>query len=232
MSTEKSFEQTKSEIYVSAIQILFGIIIGISFIDYHKTLVPPFNYNFETLLIFVTYATVLMSLIGFSIAVKYRFHKKIWRFGIDVFLLYLYYQLVYSLQSSFDYFLWVFPMIFGSYVVWQILEYYEWKDEKIHKYTKKEFRWVISGTFIFTILFLLIALSYNGMVEERAYDVLHYLDLDLVNGTAMVEERDDNVLHYLDVSIMEWGILSILVALVFGFRIFFYLVQKYKIESA
>ncbi len=228
---KKSPEQIKSEIYVSAIQILFGIIIAISFIDYHKTLVPPFNYNFETLLIFVTYATVLMSLIGFSIAVKYRFHKKVWRFGIDVFLLYLYFQLVYSLQFSFDYFLWIFPMIFGSYVVWQILEYHEWKGEKIYKYKEKEFKWVIGGTGVFTIAFLLIALSYNGIVEERDDHILHYLDVGILNGTAVVEERDDHILHYLDVSNIEWGILCILVALVFGFRIFFYVVQKYKTKS-
>jgi len=226
---KKPCQQTKSEIYVSAIQILFGIIIAISFIDYHKTLVPPFNYNFETLLIFVTYATVLMSLIGFSIAVKNRFHKKIWRFGIDVFLLYLYFQLVYSLQFSFDYFLWIFPMIFGSYVVWQVLEYYEWKSTDNEKpYTHKEFKWVFGGTFFFTIVFLLVALSYNGIVEEKNGYFLHDLDMGLINGTAIVEERTDGVLHYLNVGDIEWKILGFLVALVFGFRIFFYYVQKYK----
>ncbi|MBS3926445.1 MAG: hypothetical protein KGZ34_07150 [Nitrosarchaeum sp.] len=202
----ESSNETKSKIYVLSIQILFGIIIGISFIDYHKTLVP-FNPNIETLMIFVTYATVLMSLIGYSIAVTHRFHKNFSRFAIDIFLLYLYYQLVYSLQTSFDYFLWIFPIIFGSYVVWQILEYYEWKDDD-KPYKKKEYKWVLIGTIIFTIAFFLLALFYNG--------------------TIVVEDRTDGVLHYLDESIIEWGILSILVALVFGFRIFFYCVQKYK----
>lgn len=223
---EESSEETKSKIYVLSIQILFGIIIGISFIDYHKTLVP-FNFTFETLMVFVAYATVLMSLIGYSIAIKHRFHKKFHRFFIDILLLYFYYQLVYSLQTSFDYFLWFFPMIFGSYVVWQVLEYYEWKDDNKKPYSHPEYKLVVIGTIVFTIAFLLIALSYNGMVEERTDGVLHYLDVGIFNGTAVVEERDDHVLHYLDVDGIEWIIITILAVLVISFRIFFYQVPKF-----
>ena len=93
IAKEESTSKINSKIYVLTIQILFGIIIGISFTDYHNELVP-FNPNFETAMIGVAFATVVVSLVGYSIAIKHRHHKNFLRFGLDVLLLYLYYQLV------------------------------------------------------------------------------------------------------------------------------------------
>ena len=191
----------KSRTYLLTIQILFSIIIGISFIDYQKELVP-FNWNFETAMIFVAYATVLLSLIGYSIAVKYRYHRNFLRFGLDLFLLYLYYQLVYGLQNSFDYFLFIFPIIFGVYVIWQFLEYVEWRrDDGNDKYKRKEFLILFFGTLTFFAIFLAIFLFYDGT------------SMNVNKGT-------DLVLNYRPVTDLEINILGLIIILLFTFRVF------------
>ena len=193
--------QHKSRIYLLTIQILFSVIIGISFIDYHKELVP-FNWNFETVMIFVAYATVLLSLIGYSVAVKYRYHRNFFRFGLDLFLLYLYYQLVFGLQNSFDYFLSIFPIIFGVYVIWQCLEYFEWRrDDGNDRYKRKEFLSIFFGTIIFFAIFLAISLLYDD--------------------TSMnVNRGPDLILNYWPVTDTEIIILSCIISLLFLFRVF------------
>lgn len=204
---EKSTSKTRSKIYVLTIQILFGIIIGISFTDYHNELVP-FRLNFETVMIFVAFATVLLSLVGYSITIKYRHHKNFWRFTLDVFLLYIYYQLVYSPQNSFGYFLWIFPWIFGVYIVWQILEYREWKNDKENAYEKKQFQKTVIGTGLFFIGFLIIALWYDG------------------SGTIQNITEPNSVLNYWPVTIVEEVILGGLILLLISFRVFIF-----KLES-
>jgi len=193
--------QENSKTYRLVIQILFAIIIGVSFTDYHKELVP-FSYNFETAMIFVAFSTVLLSLVGYSIAIKSRYHKNFSRFLLDVFLLYLYYQLVYSIQNSFDYFLWIFPWIFGVYIIWQILEYGEWRndDDKEKRYEKKDFLKTVGGTTAFFIIFLIIALWYDG------------------SGTIQNITEPNNALNYWPVTNIEIGILFTLSFLLFGFR--------------
>jgi hypothetical protein len=193
---KESTNETKSKIYVLTIQILFGIIIGISFTDYHKELVP-FRYNFETIMIFVAYSTVLLSLIGYSITIHYRYHRNFLRFSLDIFLLYLYYQLVYSPQNSFDYFLSIFPIIFGIYVIWQCLEYLEWRKKD---YPKKEFRKIVLGTIVFFAIFLAISLLYDGSLIQT--------------------NAPNQILNYWPITDNEKIVLGSIIVLLFLFRIF------------
>lgn len=195
-----------STTYVLVITVLFGIIIGISLTDYQKELVP-LEFNFETVMILVAFATVMTSFVGYSIAIKNRYHKNIWRFVLDIFLLYLYYQLVYSPQNGFGYFLWIFPMIFGIYVIWQYLEYLEWKDETGTKsYKSEDFEKIIGGTILFTFVFFLIALLYDGSIT--------------------LQDTTDGILNYRPVTIVEILILGTLIGLIIGFRVFVFKVSK------
>lgn len=203
---DKKIAEKKSKIYVLTIQILFGIIIGISFTDYHKTLVP-FQFNFETLMILVAYATVLVSLVGYSITISNRFHINFIRFFLDVFLLYLYYQLVYSPLYSFRYLLEIIPAIFFVYVIWQILEYFEWR--KIGEYAKNKFLLTVFGTIGFLDCFLIILWLYNG------------------KATVI----DDEVLKYSSVGSTEIACLFIILGLLFAFRVFIEWIESKKWEA-
>jgi len=184
-------DKTRSDIYVISIQILFSVIIGVSIIDYHTTLVP-FNANFETFTIVAAYSTVLMSLVGYSIAIKKQYHKNVWRFVLDVILLYLYFQLVYSLQEDFIYFLFMFPFIYGIYLIWQYLEYKEWGGS-----LRSKFSYSIPIFAIFVIVCL--------------YEVFF--------NTNRIVIDNSNPLQYQSVTIVEWIIMCIVFALVFGFRV-------------
>lgn len=200
-------EQTtknNSDIYFIIIQVLFGIVIGISFIDYHDDLVP-FTPNFETLLIVTPYFTVLASFAGYSITIKNRPHRNVTRFIIDLFLLYLYYQLIYSVQFHFKYFLAIFPLIFGSYIIWQILEYREWKGSGGYKF--ESFKNTLVPTIVFFIAFL-------GLVG-----------FNLTNDSTYVIDMHDSKLHYV---VSSTGLLTVCIILVLltAFRIWIYKVNK------
>lgn len=204
----------KSRTYVKTIQILFAIVIGISFTDYYKELVP-FVWNFETVMIFVAYATVLLSLIGYSIAIHYRYHRNFLRFGLDLFLLYLYYQLVYGLQNNFEYFLSIFPIIFGIYVIWQGLEFVEWRreDSKERKYHSKEFLQIFFGTIVFFGIFLGLSLMYDGN------------SMNINQGTELV-------MNYWPVTDTEKIFLGTIIVLLFLFRVFVaILMSKFKSKT-
>lgn len=196
----------KSKVYVLTVQLLFGIVIGISFTDYVKVLVP-FKFNFITGMILLSHATVLLSIVGYSFATKARYHKNFLRFPLDVLLLFLYYQLVYSPKQSFQYFLSIYPIIFGIYLIWQILEYLEWNRKN---YGKKEFLIVFIGTILFTVAFVYILTSYHGPISL-------YGDYD-----------KDHMINYWPVSDNEKHILYALGGLIVGFRIFYFAVERLK----
>lgn len=129
---ENDPQQKRSKIYVFAIQVIFSVIIGISFTSYYQVLVP-IQVNFEQAMILVAFATVVVSLVGYSITMKSKHHKKFYRFVIDLVLLYLYFQLIYSPLHGFNYFISLFPWIFGLYIVWQYLESIEYSESFSNK---------------------------------------------------------------------------------------------------
>jgi hypothetical protein len=206
---EKEKAKRKSKIYVTTIQILFGIIIGMSFTDYHTTLIP-YRFNFETSMILLAYATVLVSLVGYSITIKERYHINFVRFLLDVLLLYIYYQLVYSPLYGFRTFLVNFPLIFNIYIVWQLLEYFEWRNDKKNPYRENPFLLTIFGTMGFLGCFLAIMIFYNG--------------------AATVE--DVGILKYSSVGLAEKISLALILTLILAFRVFIaYVESKEKTSS-
>ena len=97
-------------------------------------------------------------------------------------------------------------MIFTVYVIWQILEYFEWKNDKEAPYKKKEFVIIFVGTILFAIVFFLIAFLYDG--------------------PATVQDKIDSegILNYWPVTDFEINILVVLFGLVFGFRSFIFII--------
>ena len=199
--TDDRGDKDRSEIYVMSIQVLFSIIIGVSFLDYRTTLVPPAP-NFETFTILAAYSTVLASLVGYSIAIKKQFHRNVRRFVLDVILLYLYYQLVYSPQKDFTYFLSVLPWIFGIYIFWQYLEHREWGNS---------FRKKFKVSFTIFVIFL-------GMWIYEAF----------FNTDTIIVDNNINSLHYQNVTYVEWIILGGVFVLVLGFRYLLSLITRHR----
>jgi len=196
---KKDGKNIAAPIYKLAIEIIFGVIIGVSFIGYHKELVP-FAFNFETAMIITAYITVLASLVGYMITLLTREHKYVYRFVIDLVLVFLYFQLIYSPKHDFELFLSIFPWIFGLYLIWQAFEYYEYKNAPNYSGFKRKV--VYSGP-IFAIS-LVVWIYYVFVYAEKAINVA-------AEGTAI---------SYENVTSVEWVLLGIILGTVLGFRIY------------
>ena len=82
------------------------------------------------------------------------------------------------------------------------MEYREWRndDDKEKRYAKKDFLRTVGGTAAFFVVFLIIALWYDG------------------SGTIQNITEPNNALNYWPVTNIEIGILIALFFLLFGFR--------------
>lgn len=192
-NNENNTQKDRSRVYVFAIQILFAVIIGVSFTSYFKVLVP-IQGSFEQAMILVAVTTVLASLVGYSITVGEKYHKKYYRFIIDLILLYLYFQLIFSPLQSFEYFLILFPIIFALYAVWEILEFREWGGQ-----IKKR----LANSIGTTVGFVAICIFYQFQKEK----------IQLIS-------ENISSLEYTNVGNTEWGILLVILVLVISYRYF------------
>jgi len=191
--------EDRSKIYVLAIQIIFGVIIGVSLINYSVELVP-IAFSFEQAMVLIAFSTVMVSLIGYSITIKARPHRNFLRFVIDLILLYFYFQLIYSPLQSFEYFLLWFPLIFGLYVLWQYLEAKEYKS-----ISAKNFRFSI-GIFVGFVLIYVAYYFHPNKIQNLSIEV--------------------SKLDYGQAGMIEGGILGLVIFLVILYRLLYYLIEK------
>jgi len=183
----------RSETYVLAIEIIFGIIIAVGLLDYKAELVP-ITFDFETAMILVAFSTVMSSLVGYMYIIKKRYHRNLNRFVVDLILVYFYFQLIYSPLESFAYFVSVYPWIFGGYVVWQVFAEKEWKKQLLLK--RFVYSLPIFGAFVGIWVF------YTNQANQ-----------------AIIISKEGEKLLYGQVGYTEWGILLFIFLLVIGYRI-------------
>ena len=148
MNEESSGKVT--QVYVSFIDVLFGVVVGISFVQF-----VPITLEFKTFTALLAYATVVASWVGYHKALSNGSDKYIGpsRFVIDIILLYLYYYLISSF-NNFPLMLFIFPIIFVFYVLWELSRLIElWK--------KNEPKYRIIWNSIFLILFLIQLAAYS-----------------------------------------------------------------------
>jgi len=170
----------RSGIYVIAIQIIFGVVIGVSLINYNAELVP-ITFSFEQGMVLVAFSTVIASLVGYSISVKARPHRNFSRFVIDLILLYFYFQLIYSPLQNFEYFLLWFPLIFGLYVLWQYLQAKEYKS-----ISAKNFRFSI-GIFVSFVIICIAYYFHPNKIQNLSIEVskLDYGQAGVIEGVIL-----------------------------------------------
>lgn len=142
-----------TQVYVSFIEVLFGVVVGISFAQF-----VPITLESKTFTALLAYATVVASWVGYHKALRNGSDDYIgpYRFVIDIILLYLYYYLINSF-NDFPLMLVIFPIIFGFYVLWELSRLIEkwWKCKKNEP--KNRIKWNI----IFLILFLIQLAVYS-----------------------------------------------------------------------
>jgi Na+/melibiose symporter-like transporter len=131
--------------------------------------------------LFLAYTIVITGWIGWTKSITRNSHSENalgnFRFVTDLFILFLFYYLINltspeKILSYGETFIWVLPVIFGSYIIWDMLKYYEYKcdspEELQHR--KKRFR----DTICFTIPFVIQALLYNYVMQYASGSLISY----------------------------------------------------------
>jgi len=106
-----------SRIYVGFGDIIYALIIGSSF-DFLKENFIPFQLTFDTFTIFLAYATIVQSWIGYHRVIDTHSYKSSFRFVIDLIIWFLFFLLIFY-ANNFDYFIKIYPFIFLFLMIWR-----------------------------------------------------------------------------------------------------------------
>ena len=112
---------TKEDIYVIGIHILFGIVIGVVFTTYRDDIFPM-NFNFKNCMIFVSFCVIVLSWVGYNKRVSMHGHNSSVLFFLDIFIIYLYFHLVFSIEHSLSEYILTLSLIFAFYIVWDVIK--------------------------------------------------------------------------------------------------------------
>jgi len=120
---DKSGEKnlTKGDIYVIGVHILFGIVLGVGFTEF-KDVIFPLKFNFQVFMLIAVFSTIILSWIGYNNRILKFGHGSAALFSIDIIIVFLYFNMVFSIEHSFSDFLLSFPLIFGFYLIWDFIK--------------------------------------------------------------------------------------------------------------
>ncbi len=122
---QSSSEQPKT--LVTLIDIIFGIIIGASFISFNKILVP-LQLDFDIASLAVAFFIITSSWIFWHRAIKTQEIHIEWLIIIDLFLLYVYFYILFS-YNNFPHYVAAVCIMFCTYLIWTVFR--DIKERKI-----------------------------------------------------------------------------------------------------
>lgn len=167
MEAPRSYEK----FFPFAIHTVYAVVIAISF-DISRTLVVPAwnipDHLVNTGLLILSYFIIVTSWIGYYMTTRkdsYNSLRGIGRFTVDLFIIYIFYYLVgiSEIRNSRyipDVFIFVLPLLFCSYFIWDKLRIWEYKDTKEDEDKKNEREEDKKITKAFLTVFLAIDLLY------------------------------------------------------------------------
>jgi len=201
-SENKVLEQKISDTLAISISTMFAVLIGVTFFMFFEELVP-LKHDFQAVIIITAYVTVLADMIGYLRTINIRPYRNLKRFILDLILIYLFFQLLYSFMAGFEFFLIMNVIIFSFYLVWTIFEYTEFKQDKTFRKTIKT---SVVRKIICIVLLLSILIFYTGFVTEKV---------------AHPEYVTEKVAHpgYDEASNIEWILLLLVLTIVIGNKI-------------
>jgi len=206
-SENKVLEQKISDTLAISISTLFAVLIGVTFFMFFDELVP-LKHDFQAVIIITAYVTVLADMIGYLRTINIRPYRNLKRFILDLFLIYLFFQLLYSFMDSFEFFLIMNVIIFSFYLVWTTFEYTEFKQDKTFRKTIKT---SVLRKIICVVLLLSILIFYTEFVTEKVayneYDkasniewIFLLLVLTIVIGNKIVSSLQHEFLREPDIT--------------------------------
>jgi hypothetical protein len=160
-----------SEFFEHAINVLFAVVIGISFQISSQVVIPIEEIQKHVIsagILVLGYGIVISGWIGYYLSIKDHPHKgKLGyvRFVLDVLTLYLFYYIinlakVENEQYRKDVFVYLLPIIYGVYIFWDIVKYFEHKKKNQTKEEKNDRIHRIRITVDYLVSFIIIAFIY------------------------------------------------------------------------
>jgi amino acid transporter len=134
--------KTLPEFFQYAVHLVYAIVIGLSFEIAGEVVIPieKIDTYFDLVnvgILFLAYFIVVTSWIGYFKSISDKKHKEnikgISRFGLDLFIVFIFYYLV-SLTDPKnngyyqDIFIFIVPFLYGIYAFWNTIKYYEYKS--------------------------------------------------------------------------------------------------------
>ena len=191
MAKEETDQLEFSGSLAMSLEFIFAVLIGVTFFNFYEELVP-LKFDFFAIMILIAFITVLADMIGFIRTIGQTPYKNLKRFILDLILIYLYFQLLYSPIFSLEFFLRIFLFIHAGYIIWTWLEHREYKNDKYYKETPTKVRYLKKAG-AFAVAFAI-----------WIYYALFY--------------PDQTVAPYESASIIEWFLLYSTLAIVIGNR--------------
>lgn len=162
-----------SEFYQYAIHLVYAIIIALSYNVAIEVLIPIQNLwaSYDGFLngiaLLFAYIVVVSGWVGWTKSIQNKPHKISFfgnsRFVLDLFIGFWYFYLIQLSKPEFfgefsQVFVWINPIIFGTYVIWDLVKFKEYNFKSQEKIIRKNRS---TKTIYFFTIFLIISYAYT-----------------------------------------------------------------------
>jgi len=150
-----------TKIYLTLVDIIFGVLIGATLVTLAPQLVPVKLQLFETWSIYVAFLIIILSWIFYHKAVFEQELKIDLMIIIDLFLLFLYFYILFS-YNNFPHYVVAVTIMFGLYLLWTIVRDYGKKKKKTFvEYYKSDIKNQLKlgrsiGIFVASVILLIL----------------------------------------------------------------------------
>lgn len=185
---------TLPEFFENAINGIFAVVIALSFQVSSEIIIPVEeiqNHPVNTAILILGYIIVVSGWIGYFFSVRENPHKGkkgAVRFFLDVFTLYLFFYIVTlakieNTDYQKDVFLYLLPITYGVYFLWDIIKYFEHKKRNQSREEKTDRIHRIRITADYLLWFVVLAILYQNLPsfnEHAEYKNMIFIIVSIV----------------------------------------------------
>lgn len=182
---------TLPDFYKDAVNVLFAVVIGLSFSVAGKVVIPVQKIPSDPLgtgILILGYVIVVTGWIGYSLSIKTSPHRVgipgLIRFGLDIITIFLFYYIVSladpdNISYRHDVFLYLLPALYIVYLTWDITKYYEYKKITATLSKKDRIR-RIEITVDYLVIFIAMSFVYWLALSNFRTPTKGYFQWDMV----------------------------------------------------
>ncbi|WP_148686736.1 hypothetical protein [Candidatus Nitrosocosmicus hydrocola] len=192
-----------------AMHILFAVVIGISF-EISSDIIIPIETIREHLvsagILILGYFIVITSWIGYYLSIKKNPHKGrlgYMRFTLDIFTIYLFYYMINLSKMEnqayqHDVFLYLLPLTFAVYLIWDIVKYFEYKTKNQCAELKHDRIHRIQITIDYLLWFVILAILYSYIIglADKDTKLMEQIQISVIIISAILVYKYRDAKYY------------------------------------